>query len=97
MIPVYSAKDAKPGRADRAAENDATFAGCRRLLGEGAMVAIFPDGISHDLDTLQPLKTGAARIARTAVEESKRAVHRSRRIGVRRQSHVPFPCRGYHW
>ncbi len=69
VIPVYRAKDAKPGQADRAAHNDATFAECRRLLGQGAMVAIFPEGISHDLDTLQPLKTGAARIALTAVEE----------------------------
>jgi glycerol-3-phosphate O-acyltransferase/dihydroxyacetone phosphate acyltransferase len=97
VIPVYRAEDAKPGRADRAAPNDATFAECRRLLGEGAMVAIFSDGISHDLDTLQPLKTGAARIALTAVEESKRAVHRSRRIRVRRQSHVRFPCRDHRW
>jgi len=69
VIPVYRAKDAKPGDTDRAAQNDATFAECRRLLCEGAMVAIFPEGISHDLDTLQPLKTGAARIALTAVEE----------------------------
>jgi len=69
VIPVYRAKDAKPGETDRVAQNDATFAECRRLLCEGAMVAIFPEGISHDLDTLQPLKTGAARIALTAVEE----------------------------
>jgi len=69
VIPVYRAKDAKPGETDRAAQNDVTFAECRRLLGEGALVAIFPEGISHDLDTLQPLKTGAARIALTAVEE----------------------------
>ena len=27
------------------------------------MVAVFPEGISHDELTLQPLKTGAARIA----------------------------------
>lgn len=69
VIPVYRAKDATPGETDRAAQNDATFAECRCLLGEGAMVAIFPEGISHDLDTLQPLKTGAARIALTAVQE----------------------------
>ncbi|MEO7734697.1 MAG: lysophospholipid acyltransferase family protein [Kofleriaceae bacterium] len=69
VIPVYRAKDAKPGEADRAAQNDATFAECRRLLAEGVMVAIFPEGISHDHETLQPLKTGAARIALTAVEQ----------------------------
>jgi 1-acyl-sn-glycerol-3-phosphate acyltransferase len=69
VIPVYRAKDAKPGDTDRASQNDATFAECRRLLGQGALVAIFPEGISHDLDTLQPLRTGAARIALTAAAE----------------------------
>ena len=69
VIPVYRAKDAKAGDADRTAQNDATFAECRRLLGLGAVVAIFPEGISHDLDTLQPLRTGAARIALTAAAE----------------------------
>ncbi|MCU1391823.1 MAG: hypothetical protein JWM34_251 [Ilumatobacteraceae bacterium] len=69
VIPVHRAKDAKPGDGDRGAQNDATFAECRRLLALGAVVSIFPEGISHDLDTLQPLRTGAARIALTAAEE----------------------------
>ncbi|MCU1401305.1 MAG: hypothetical protein JWN62_4414 [Acidimicrobiales bacterium] len=69
VIPVHRAKDAKPGETDRAAQNDATFAECRRLLGQGAVVSIFPEGISHDLDTLQPLRTGAARIALSAAAE----------------------------
>ena len=33
------------------------------------MVAVFPEGISHDETTLQPLKTGAARIALEAVAD----------------------------
>ncbi len=63
VIPVFRAKDAKAGDADRVAQNDATFAACRRLLVEGQVVSIFPEGISHDLNSLQPLRTGAARIA----------------------------------
>lgn len=62
-IPVYRAKDAKPGETDRAALNDATFAACRQLLRDGEVVSIFPEGISHDHESLQPLRTGAARIA----------------------------------
>jgi len=66
VIPVYRAKDAKAGDNDRAAQNEATFAACRTLLAEGDVVSIFPEGISHDLNTLQPLRTGAARIALSA-------------------------------
>jgi hypothetical protein len=33
------------------------------------MVAIFPEGVSHDRPALQPLRTGAARVALTAVAE----------------------------
>lgn len=73
VIPVYRAQDdngthptsGEPG-ADRAANNDATFAVCRALLREGELVSIFPEGISHDHDSLQPLRTGAARIALSA-------------------------------
>jgi glycerol-3-phosphate O-acyltransferase / dihydroxyacetone phosphate acyltransferase len=58
VVPVYRAKDgAATGR------NAATFAKCRALLARGGLVALFPEGISHDEPELQPLKTGAARIA----------------------------------
>ncbi len=58
VVPVYRAADGEvTGR------NDQTFARCRQLLGQGGAVAIFPEGISHDELELQPLRTGAARIA----------------------------------
>ncbi|HEY4331074.1 MAG TPA: lysophospholipid acyltransferase family protein [Ilumatobacteraceae bacterium] len=68
VIPVHRAADAEGGSAaanadDRAARNDSAFATCRALLVAGDMVSIFPEGISHDLNALQPLRTGAARIA----------------------------------
>ncbi len=56
-IPVYRAKEADT------AQNEETFARCRALLAEGGWLALFPEGISHDEPGLQPLKTGAARIA----------------------------------
>src|ERR1019366_5033659 len=43
--------------------NESSFRTCRRLLAQRGQVALFPEGISHDESMLQPLKTGAARIA----------------------------------
>ena len=58
VVPVYRAKD-----GESTARNAGAFAMCRQLLAAGGMVALFPEGISHDEATLQPLRTGAARIA----------------------------------
>ena len=58
VVPVYRAKD-----GEGTARNDATFRTCREMLAGGGVVAIFPEGISHDELMLQPLRTGAARIA----------------------------------
>jgi glycerol-3-phosphate O-acyltransferase / dihydroxyacetone phosphate acyltransferase len=58
VVPVYRATDGEP-----TARNDDAFRTCRRLLARRALVALFPEGISHDESMLQPLKTGAARIA----------------------------------
>jgi 1-acyl-sn-glycerol-3-phosphate acyltransferase len=64
VVPVHRVADRASGTelAD-AAGNDRAFARCRQLLAEGGVVAIFPEGISHDEAQLQPLRTGAARIA----------------------------------
>jgi 1-acyl-sn-glycerol-3-phosphate acyltransferase len=56
-IPVYRAQEGDTAR------NEATFARCHAELAAGGAVALFPEGISHDQSQLQPLKTGAARIA----------------------------------
>ena len=57
-IPVYRQQDG--GDMSR---NQDTFSRCYEELARGAAVGLFPEGISHDQPELQPLKTGAARIA----------------------------------
>jgi glycerol-3-phosphate O-acyltransferase/dihydroxyacetone phosphate acyltransferase len=58
VIPVYRAMDGVSGD-----HNAAAFTRSREILDGHDMVALFPEGISHDESSLQPLKTGAARIA----------------------------------
>ncbi len=59
VLPVYRQIDAN--REMR--KNFSTFEVCYEFLARGRCIAIFPEGISHDETELQPLKTGAARIA----------------------------------
>ena len=65
VIPVYRSIDAVTGD-----HNVSAFATSHALLRDGGMVAVFPEGISHDEVTLQPLKTGAARIALEAAADA---------------------------
>lgn len=58
-IPVHRRMD--PG-ADPSKNVD-VFARCHEELARMGRIALFPEGISHDEPQLQPLKTGAARIA----------------------------------
>lgn len=44
-------------------KNDAAFADCHAALVKRDTVAIFPEGTTHDRPRLDPIKTGAARIA----------------------------------
>ncbi len=64
-IPVYRPQDAD---AD-VRRNRETFAMARDLLKQGGVLALFPEGISHDEPRLMPLKSGAARIALGAASE----------------------------
>lgn len=87
VIPVYRRQDAGlPGGlvANAAATpapegNDATFAACHSHLAAGGSIALFPEGISHSLPALAPLKTGAARIA---LEAELRHGREGRPLGV---------------
>jgi glycerol-3-phosphate O-acyltransferase / dihydroxyacetone phosphate acyltransferase len=62
-LPLYRQQDA----GQDVSKNQETFALTRKLLKNGGAIAIFPEGISHSESQLQPLKTGAARIAIGAV------------------------------
>ena len=48
---------------DGAESNEDAFVDCHRALVKRDVVAIFPEGTTHDRAQLDPIKTGAARIA----------------------------------
>jgi len=56
------------------ASNEDAFAECHRALAGGDVVAIFPEGTTHDRPRIDPLKTGAARIALGARAAGAQAV-----------------------
>ena len=60
-LPVYRKQDGYSG-----AENASMFSAIEAALQDEACVCLFPEGISHNEPHLQPLKTGAARIALAA-------------------------------
>lgn len=57
VIPVHRAAD---GATD---DNAAMFADAVAALAEGSMLAVFPEGTTHDDPSIRPLRTGVARIA----------------------------------
>jgi glycerol-3-phosphate O-acyltransferase/dihydroxyacetone phosphate acyltransferase len=57
-LPVFRAMDGVSTSG-----NTSTFSAVTAALQSGQAVCLFPEGISHDLPELQPLKTGAARMA----------------------------------
>lgn len=60
-IPVYRRQDTgEPSR------NSETFAAVDGALSAGEAVCVFPEGISHSSGRLEPLRTGAARMALSA-------------------------------
>lgn len=69
VIPVYRQMDVKEGADPR--KNLEMFAKVARVLDAGGSVALFPEGQSHNEPQLQPLKTGAARMALAAPAETR--------------------------
>jgi glycerol-3-phosphate O-acyltransferase / dihydroxyacetone phosphate acyltransferase len=63
-VPVYRRQD----EGVDLTKNLETFAKSHELLAQAGALALFPEGISHSLPELAPLKTGAARIALEAEE-----------------------------
>ena len=67
-IPVYRRID--PG-VD-ISRNVETFAAVERALADGDAICLFPEGISHVSGRLEPLRTGAARMALAAAAAGRR-------------------------
>lgn len=61
-IPVYRRHD----EGVDVSKNTETFAAVETALAEGDAICIFPEGISHSSGRLEPLRTGAARMALAA-------------------------------
>jgi 1-acyl-sn-glycerol-3-phosphate acyltransferase len=57
-LPVWHRHD----EPNSVSHNRDTFDRCRDLFRGGEAIAVFPEGVSEDDRTLQPLKTGAARL-----------------------------------
>lgn len=89
VLPVYRRIDAG---ADMS-KNRQTFEVCHQLLAQNRCIAIFPEGISHDETKLQPMKTGAARIALGALavgEDLRRKGLRIMAVGLYYTSKTAF-------
>ncbi len=65
-IPVYRRQD-DPDLVDR---NASVFEAVHAALADGAAVGIFPEGLSHSESSLARLRTGAARIALGAADQT---------------------------
>lgn len=66
VIPVYRRQD----EGVDTSRNREAFAASRRVLTEGGVICLFPEGRSHNQPSLAPLKTGAARMALEAEGEA---------------------------
>jgi len=74
-IPVVRRQDldqAGSGSAASAERNRQTFDRCEALLVTGGVVALFPEGVTQAEPVLQPLRSGAARIALRACARAPR-------------------------
>jgi 1-acyl-sn-glycerol-3-phosphate acyltransferase len=62
-LPVHRPQDVAENAGTGARANLDMFAECRRRLAAGGSIVLFPEGVSQPRPKLQPLRTGAARIA----------------------------------
>jgi len=61
-------------RVDGGGDNRSSFHVCHEVLAHGHTIAIFPEGTTHFRPHLDPIRTGAARIALGAVERGVRGL-----------------------
>jgi hypothetical protein len=63
LVRTRDVRDISPEGSADPARNARAFSALRSVLSNNGAVVIFPEGISHVLPSLAPLRTGAARIA----------------------------------
>ncbi len=78
-VPIHRRKD-DPSQMYK---NEEAFGESVKILKKGGALAVFPEGVSLGLRQLQPIKTGAARIAlKTEVESNFQAGVKVQAIGI---------------
>lgn len=77
----------KQDHAGGANDNAAAFAAIHALLARGGAFGIFPEGVSYTEPELQPMKTGAARMALSAAAEGVPVVIVPAGLSYRRKQH----------
>ena len=82
-VPIKRKQDHTGGALD----NSDAFRAIHGLLGAGGAFGIFPEGVSYTEPELQPLKTGAARIALSASEGGVPVVIVPVGLSYRRKQH----------
>lgn len=70
VVPVQRRKDEAEGGGDMS-KNQEMFAVAAKVLEEGGVIALFPEGESHNQPGILPLKTGAARICLSGPETTR--------------------------
>jgi glycerol-3-phosphate O-acyltransferase/dihydroxyacetone phosphate acyltransferase len=66
-VPIKRRQD--QANPEAALDNNAAFAALTEALANGSAFGIFPEGVSYTASELQPMKTGAARIALSSLAE----------------------------
>jgi 1-acyl-sn-glycerol-3-phosphate acyltransferase len=66
-VPIKRRQD--QGEPGKSVDNKEAFEALHAVLARGGAFGIFPEGVSYTDSELQPLKTGAARIALSAIAE----------------------------
>ena len=89
VLPVYRRQD----EGVDTAKNLETFARSHEVLAKGGVIAIFPEGTSHDEPSLQPLRTGAARILLEAEQKFGPLGSRILPVGLHFESRERFRSR----
>ncbi len=78
VVPLRRASDERPADTpNAAARNAASFEAVAQALAEQGAIVIFPEGKSHDLPQLAPLRTGLARMTLQAYQ-----LHGVRRVRI---------------